>query len=78
MVLTATLTLGMAGGLTGCGRLAGGAKADMGDDPTVVLRIANCEEYIDLGNWAADETITLEDPSILRFLTTIWNFSRLR
>ena len=66
MVLTAALTLGMAGGLTGCGRLAGGAKADTGDDPTVVLRIANCEEYIDLGNWAADETITLEDGTKIR------------
>ena len=35
------------------------------DDQVVVLRIANCEEYIDEGDWDEDEAIELEDATIL-------------
>lgn len=37
---------------TGCGRKK---------DPALVLRIANCEEYIDEGDWEDDEEIELPD-----------------
>ena len=30
-------------------------------DNTLVLRVANCEEYIDLGDWDEDEVISLPD-----------------
>ncbi|MCR5396854.1 MAG: extracellular solute-binding protein [Lachnospiraceae bacterium] len=44
--------------LVGCGLLSGcGAK----EEDAIVLRIANCEEYIDEGDWDEDELIELED-----------------
>ena len=50
-VLAASLALG------GCAKT---------QDDVIVLRIANCEEYIDLGDWDEDEAICLEgeDPII--------------
>ena len=38
--------------LTGCGQ---------SDGDTVVLRVANAEEYIDEGGWTEEEEIELED-----------------
>lgn len=45
---------------TGCGKTK---------DKTLVLRIANCEEYIDEGNW--DETVELDNGTVLSGETSI-------
>ena len=67
LCLGLTLLLGTAGSMTGCGLQGGSSRKEtLSDDPSLVLRIANCEEYIDLGDWGADETITLEDGTKIR------------
>jgi spermidine/putrescine transport system substrate-binding protein len=67
-LLTTLLLLGLAlGAFAGCrGTFSASQKAKTSDDPSVVLRIANCEEYIDLGDWGADETIELDDGTKIR------------
>lgn len=47
-----TLLTGLSFLLSGCG--------DNSDD-VITLRVANCEEYIDLGDWDEDEVIDLSD-----------------
>ena len=43
----------------------GAAAAGRGEDSPVILRIANWEEYIDLGDWDDEETIELEPGEII-------------
>ena len=43
----------------------GAAAAGRGEDRPVILRIANWEEYIDLGDWDEEETIELESGDII-------------
>ncbi|MCR5640873.1 MAG: extracellular solute-binding protein [Lachnospiraceae bacterium] len=50
------LCLSMAAALMGCGK-----NTPKAADDTIVLRVANCEEYIDEGDWDAEETIVLAD-----------------
>ncbi|MCR4998263.1 MAG: extracellular solute-binding protein [Lachnospiraceae bacterium] len=46
--------------LVGCGQTK--ERAASGE---LVLRVANCEEYIDLGDWDEDEAIELEDGTVI-------------
>ncbi|MBQ2467472.1 MAG: spermidine/putrescine ABC transporter substrate-binding protein, partial [Lachnospiraceae bacterium] len=54
-VIAGLLTVCMMLPLVGCSQKE---EATSGE---IVLRIANCEEYIDEGDWDEDETIELED-----------------
>ena len=38
--------------------------ADREDSDVLVLRIANCEEYIDEGDWDEEEVIELDDGTV--------------
>ena len=40
-------------------------EASTKDDDTIVLRVSNWEEYIDLGDWDEEETIDLESGDII-------------
>ena len=51
---------GIAGGFG-----TGASAAGRGEDSPVILRIANWEEYIDLGDWDEEETIELESGDII-------------
>ena len=54
-VIAGLLTVCMMLPLVGCG------KKEEARSGEIVLRVANCEEYIDEGDWDEDETIELED-----------------
>ncbi|MBQ2504498.1 MAG: spermidine/putrescine ABC transporter substrate-binding protein, partial [Lachnospiraceae bacterium] len=54
-VIAGLLTVCMMLPLVGC------SKKEQTASDEIVLRVANCEEYIDEGDWDEDETIELED-----------------
>ena len=53
LLLIPALALFSSLSLSGCG--------STGESSTIVLRVCNWEEYIDLGDWDEDEVIDLED-----------------
>lgn len=55
-IVTVLISVGACMGLTGCQQ----KKSD-----EIVLRISNCEEYIDLGDWDEDCTIELENGLVI-------------
>lgn len=48
-----------------CISLCGCNSQDENEDEAIVLRVSNWEEYIDLGDWDEEETIELDDGTVI-------------
>ncbi len=66
----------LAAAVSACGMAAVTARASEKKPDTVVLRVCNWEEYIDLGDWGEDEVIDLESGDIFGENSMIGDFEQ--